>query len=217
MAWREVEALQARLDALGDVESELAEAMAERETWAAQHATEQGRLLADLSRRRGELIAEDRESRQAFDVGQTARAHLQEALGLLASARSWSSWDTFGGGGFFSDMMKYDKLDQVAVVMRRADSSLARFTRELADVHVAGVDGVDVDPMTRTFDVFFDNIFTDLHVRTRIQDSHLRVRAALDQVESIMNRLSVRGREIRTELDELARQRERLLLDPTAG
>jgi hypothetical protein len=71
--------------------------------------------------------------------------------------------------------------------------------------------------MTQVFDVFFDNIFTDMRVRSRIQDAHARVGGALQQVEWTMNRLSVRGREIATELDALVREREQVLLAPPAG
>lgn len=59
-------------------------------------------------------------------------------------------------------MMKYDRLDQVAAVLRDVDVALDRFSRELSDVQLAAVRGVQVDGLTRTFDVFFDNIFSDL-------------------------------------------------------
>jgi uncharacterized protein YhaN len=111
-----------------------------------------------------------------------------------------------------TDMMKYDKLDQVAVVLRRADQALRAFTRELGDLHLAGVEALDLDSLTRVFDVFFDNIFTDLRVRSRIQDAELRVGDALAQVEATMQRLSERGRQIAAEQAELSGRREQLLL-----
>ena len=141
-----------------------------------------------------------------------AREHLVQAQRLLGSAESWSAWDTFGGGGLITDMVKYDRLDQVAEVLRRADLALHAFTRELADVHLAGVEGVQVDGLTRTFDVFFDNIFSDLAVRSRIQDAGRRVHRAVSDVDRTLVGLSERGRGIAAELAALARQREELLL-----
>ena len=217
LAWRDVESTQEQLDALGDVEAEYTAALADRENWSTTHDRDRGRQLTELAERRGALLAEDTEGREAFDAGAAARDLLLEALDLLGSAQSWSTWDTFGGGGILTDMMKYDKLDQVTVVLRQADLALGRFTRELADVRLGGVDAVNLDSMTQVFDVFFDNIFTDLRVRSRIQDAPGRVGVALQRVEWTMNRLSARGREIATELDDLAREREQVLLAPPAG
>ncbi|NUR06480.1 MAG: hypothetical protein HOQ22_19110 [Nocardioidaceae bacterium] len=212
LAWRDVQGVQAQLDALGDVEAEYAAALTEREEWSTAHDPERGRALTEVAERRGLLLAEDTEGREAYDAGAVARDHLRHALGLLGSARSWSTWDTFGGGGMLTDMMKYDKLDQVTAVLRQADLALGRFTRELADLRLGGVEAVNLDSMTQVFDVFFDNIFTDLRVRSRIQDAELRVGAALQQVETTMNRLSLRGREITAELEQLAHRREEILL-----
>jgi hypothetical protein len=217
LARRDVASAQAQLDALGDVEAEYAAALAEREEWSTAHDPERRRALTEVAERRGRLVAEDTEGREAFAAGAAARNLLLQALDLLGSAQSWSTWDTFGGGGVLTDMMKYDKLDQVTAVLRQADVALGRFTRELADVRLGGVDAVNLDSMTQVFDVFFDNIFTDMRVRSRIQDAHARVGGALQQVEATLNRLSARGREIAGELDQLAREREQVLLASGSG
>jgi len=211
MAWREAQALEAQLDALGDVDAGFASALLAQEEWARGSQPETARRLAAIDVRRGELDAEDHEGREAFEAGQRARGLLLQARDLLGGARSWSTWDTFGGGGLFSDMMKYDKLDQVASVLRAADEALGHFSRELADVRLAGVAAVNLDGMTRAFDVFFDNIFSDLAVRSRIQDAEARVAHALVSVERTMQALSERGRDIGAERAGLAREREGVL------
>ncbi|CAN5451867.1 hypothetical protein BH10ACT10_BH10ACT10_10800 [soil metagenome] len=211
LAWRDVEAAQAQLDLLGDVDRAFADALAAKEEWAARHDLAVGRDLMELAERRGVLTAEDQEGREAFDAGVAARTHLLHARQLLGSAQSWSTWDTFGGGGLVTDLMKYDKLDQVGDALRRADHALGAFSRELADVHVSGVEAVNLDGMTRTFDVFFDNIFTDLRVRSRIQDAGIRVEQALRSVEDTLQALHLRGLAIADELATLTRRRESLL------
>lgn len=212
VARRDVEGLRARLDELGDVDARFSAALEAKHAWAATHAPEVARALAAVAERRGMLAAEDAEAREAHAAGVVAREHLVQAQRLLGSAESWSTWDTFGGGGLITDMVKYDRLDQVAEVLRRADLALRSFTRELADVHRAGVEGVQVDGLTRTFDVFFDNIFSDLAVRSRIQDAGRRVQRAVSDVDRTLVGLSERGRGIADELAALARQREELLL-----
>lgn len=218
LAWRDVEAAQAQLDALGDVDQAYADALADKEEWADRHDPAVGRDLIELAERRGVLSAEDQKGREAFDAGITARTHLLHARELLGSAQSWSTWDTFGGGGLVTDLVKYDKLDQVGDALRRADHALGRFSRELADVDVSGVEAVNLDGMTRTFDVFFDNIFTDLRVRSRIQDAGRRVEQALRSVEDTLHALHLRGLAIADELATLTERRESLLAaDPGLG
>jgi hypothetical protein len=165
-----------------------------------------------VAERKGVLLAEDQEAREAHAAGLVARQLLVDAHDLLGSARSWSTWDTFGGGGLLTDMMKYDKLDRVAQTLRQADHALGIFSRELADLQLGGVGGVQVDGLTRTFDVWFDNIFTDWAVRSRIQEAAARVGQALATVDATLGWLTERGRAYAVELAELDTRRQELLI-----
>ena len=78
-------------------------------------------------------------------------------------------------------------------------------------VELAGVDAVNLDGMTQAFDVFFDNIFTDLRVRSRIQEADRRVGRALADVDRMLHDLSARGRDIADELAGLSAQRDEAL------
>jgi hypothetical protein len=211
-ARRDVAGLTAQLEALGDVDAAYTAALAAKEEWAVAHAPDVAARITELSTRRGVLLAEDAEAREAHAAGVEALQLLGEADRLLASAGSWATWDTFGGGGMLTDMMKYDKLDQVGRVLRAADIALSRFSRELADLRMGGVEAVGLDGMTRTFDVFFDNFFTDMRVRSRIQDAQHRVADALRRVERTLREVGERGRVIAAELEDLGRHREELLL-----
>jgi hypothetical protein len=103
---------------------------------------------------------------------------------------------------------RLDKLDQVAAALHRADAALGAFSRELADLRLAGVEAVNLDGMTQAFDVFLDNIFTDLRVRSRTQEADRRVGHALADVDRMLHDLSARGREIADELAGLTTQRD---------
>jgi len=211
-ARRDVAGLTAQLRALGDVQAAYAAALTAKEEWAVAHDTEVAARITELATRRGVLLAEDAEAREAHAAGLQALELLGQADQLLSSAGSWATWDTFGGGGMLTDMMKYDKLDQVGRVLRAADVALGRFSRELADLRMAGVEAVGLDGMTRTFDVFFDNFFTDMRVRSRIQDAQHRVADALRQVDRTLREVAERGRAIAAELEDLGQRREDLLL-----
>jgi hypothetical protein len=168
--------------------------------------------LAVVAERRGALLAEDREAREAHAAGLAARNLLLEARRTLGSAGSWATWDTFGGGGLLTDMVKYDRLDRVAALLREADGALTAFSRELADLDLGGVGGVQVDGLTRTFDIFFDNVFSDWAVRSRIREAEVRVAQTLVSVEALLQELTLRGLRYADELAGLEREREGLLL-----
>jgi hypothetical protein len=210
-AHRECASLAAQIDALGDVDALHARALAVKEEWAATNDPAVATALAEIAQRRGQLQARDKEAREAHDAGRTALDLLQQARQLLGSAESWSTWDTFAGGGMLSDMAKYNKLDQAAAVLHQADMALGRFSVELADVGLTAVPGVQVGTMTRTFDVFFDNIFTDMAVRSRIQDTSQRTAAAAHAVAQALARLEQTGHDIAAELAELDSRREQVL------
>lgn len=211
VARRDVASVEAQLRQLGDVEADYEAALKAKEQWLTGTGAPAASDLARIAEERGALLAEDTEAREAHAAGLAARDLLLHAQQLLGSAQSWSTWDTFGGGGMFSDMMKYDKLDQVSAVLRQVDQALDRFSRELADVGMQAVRGVEIDGLTRAFDVFFDNFFSDLAVRRRIQDAGARVNEAVGAVERVLQRLESRGKEIAARLGQLDEERSKLL------
>lgn len=209
---REKGALEERLAGLSQAEAEYHAALRAKEEWLAAAGEGPASEVAEIAERRGRLQALERETREAYDSGREALALLHQARSSLGSAGSWSTWDTFGGGGMFTDLMKYQKVDQATDAVRQADFALARFSHELADLSLDGVASVEVDTLMRTFDVWFDNIFSDLAVRSRIQDATDRVGRAAQQVELALHVVADKGRALQAELAELDRRREQLLL-----
>ncbi len=208
---REVESLRAQRQALGNVAEAYDAALDAKEQWLRSHDDATGEQLARIATESGQLAAEDRESAEAFNAGVTAHHHLADAANMLASARSWSTWDTVGGGELFTDAVKYDKLDTVGRDLQQAEAALRLFTAELADVHLPAVEALDIGRLTSTFDVWFDNIFTDWAVRDRIIDAQAKVVGAIGQVKATLDTLSARRTEIAARLGVLAQERARLL------
>ncbi|WP_309135804.1 hypothetical protein, partial [Cellulomonas sp.] len=137
---------------------------------------------------------------------------LDAAADELRSANGWSTYDTFFDGGLVASMVKHDRLDRAADLVRRADAALAHLGVELGDLGERGVEGIGVDGMTRTLDIWFDNIVTDLSVRNRIAEARDRVHAARRAVRQVATRLDARASDVETRLAELTARRERVLL-----
>ncbi|HEY3015588.1 MAG TPA: hypothetical protein VGJ41_10790 [Nocardioides sp.] len=107
--------------------------------------------------------------------------------------------------------MKYNRMDDATALMRRADAALQRLGRELADVGMQTVGALVVGSMTRTFDVWFDNIFSDLAARSRISQAVERLAATRSGVVVVLRELDGRLAVVEAELERLAVNRERLL------
>ncbi|HEY0950145.1 hypothetical protein, partial [Nocardioides sp.] len=157
-----------------------------------------------------------KEVREAAAAGEHAAAALARAGEVLGSAGNWATYDTFFGGGMLTDMVKYDKMDEAQRLLHDADQALRRLSVELADVGMTTVvQGLSVDGLTRALDVWFDNIFTDWSVKSRITDAARRTDEAARAVHEIRTRLAGRDRELATRIAELGDERERLLLETT--
>lgn len=105
---------------------------------------------------------------EAHKTGLLALGEVSHLRKLLDQARSWGRWDMLGGSAVAS-MAKYRKLDDVRDQSYRVTRSLGNFRAEYADIKQTFLSDWQFDSnLTRFVDVFFDNIFTDMAVQSRI-------------------------------------------------
>lgn len=200
-----------RLERLGDTAGRVerarrAHAEAVRATGA---SPELEAVLDDLAR----VEALGTELDEATAAGRRAAHELAAARGRLGSAESWSTYDTWLGGGLVSSMVKHDRLDDAGRHVVSAQAALADFARELGDVGAVDTLRADlgVGPTMRTVDIWFDNLFTDLSVRARIKDSAADVDAAALAVRDVLADLERRSGQLAQERSALLRRRDELV------
>ena len=115
-------------------------------------------------------------------------------------------------------MMKYDRMDQSQRLLHDADQALRHLSVELKDVGMSAVvNGLAVDGLTQAFDVWFDNIFSDWSVRTRIVDAGRATESAAKMVHEIQGRLAQQERDLAGREAALVADRERLLTGDTVA
>jgi hypothetical protein len=199
------------LGELGDTEAAYRAALSSKEEWSNRHAPGLADQLTRLAERRGTLEAERREIGEADQAGASAYRVLVRASGDLGSAESWSTWDTFMGGGLIADAVKHSRIDDARTELQEADRRLRAFTRELADLNQEARAALQLSIGLEVFDVAFDNIFSDWAVLRRIQDAQATVQRTAREVRRLVEGLRKRRTEIDRELDGLAAERERLL------
>jgi len=211
-AERELAVIDAAIGALGDVEARRTRALAAKEAWVRGGGGAAAAELADIAQRLGAARSELTEIDEAAVAADQALAALRAAAEHLRSADSWATYDTFMGGGMFADMVKHDKMDRAAALIRAADAELAHLAVELGDLGERGVGGLGIDGMTRTFDIWFDNIFSDWSVKNRIAEARERVDTAGRAVDHVRSRLAARRRDAEGTVAAMAARREQLLL-----
>jgi hypothetical protein len=202
-----VRQLRTQLASLGDVDERRRRALDATESELRQAGGPTGQELIELAEQRAASLANSREVAEAQDAADQAAARLTSALDELGHAEDLADLDVFLRGGFLIDQAKYQRIDQAVAQLRSAGQALKRLSAELADVRIPAVPGLDVPDLTQTFDLWFDNFFTDLSVRGRIQEAAARSRQTLSAVVQVRAQLSRRQSELVAEQDRLAQQR----------
>ncbi len=211
-AQRELQVAEGAVARLGDVAGRRERALADKEAWLWTAGRGRGAELVDVAERRGRRRAEKLEIAEAQDAADAAATALEAAAGELAGANGWSMYDTYLGGDLLASIAKHRRLDRAAELAREADAALAHLMVELGDVGERGVGALGVEGMSRTFDIWFDNVFSDLSVARHVRESRERVEAARVAVQHVSGRLAERRVVVEEDLVSLERRREVVLL-----
>ena len=212
-AQQQVDVLEARVAELGDLDARRAALLEQRaaEVAADPAMAATAERVDEVAAELGVRLAEREQVEEALMAAGYAQRALSEAAAHLGGAGDWATFDTFFGGGVFTDMAKYDRLDRAAVLMRDADAALDHLATELADVGMQHVGDVGIGQLTGFFDVWFDNIFSDWAVRDRIRRAAERVAEVQAAVQGTAAALHERLSACDAEVERLTRAREELL------
>lgn len=203
--------LEARLKGLSGCEQRYQDALMERfreikatNSPAAQELMESESRVVDLKLRR-------REIREAIQAGKKALKQTEAVLESLDSARGWSTMDLIGGG-VWSDLAKYDHLDEAQEQVEQLQVDLRRFKTELADVEINADIQVTVEGFLRFADFFFDNLFTDWEVRDHIDQSIEQVKDTRRQIQRVLDKLERMEGSIKAQLEDETEKQEQIAL-----
>ncbi|KIL49429.1 hypothetical protein [Jeotgalibacillus soli] len=175
--------------------------MKEKEEWLRTHTEIERDLLEVVYQKRTNQETVIREIDEALSAGNRTISALRQASDHLDSAKSMSTWDTFFGGGFIVTAMKHNSLDQSEDAIHRAQVELRRFDTELQDVKNVVSQNVTVERGSfLTFaDYFFDDIFSDWTIHSRITSSQENLEEATRKVTEICEALQSQLKELRAE------------------
>lgn len=135
-----------------------------------------------------------KELKEAKKAAQQVISRIDNAISSLDSASSWGWFDLFGGE-FFSSLIKREKIRDANRHIDEISQSLHRLNKELEDVNMHLPAGISDTLSDNAFDVWFDNIFTDIRVQGEIKEQLNELREFRRSVLNLTERLNS---EIRT-------------------
>ena len=130
-----------------------------------------------------------KEINEAIVAGDNLFESLNEVEKHLHSAKNWGTYDIIGGG-ILSTAIKHGKLDNAAAQINRTQSYLSAFRTELADVGKSIENmNIDISSFLRFADYFFDGLFADISVQSKINDALNQVNITIKKVNNIIQDL----------------------------
>lgn len=207
---KEIQVLEESIQSLGDLEFEYRYLIAEKEKILKSTDIGLGRRLDSITEEESILIDRKKELEEAIYAGKELLSSLDRVNKSLDSAENWGTWDILGGD-FFATMAKHSKIDDAKREISRAQSLLSRFHRELEDVG----GHVDIDIEIGSFltfaDYFFDGLFSDLAVQSKIKNAKEKVVGTKARVNGVIRNLRKELEETESRIEELNRERLKII------
>jgi DNA repair exonuclease SbcCD ATPase subunit len=201
----EVADLRQQVTEMGDPEGLYESLLAQKEQAILEAGDERAERLLALSEEWASARSDIRELEEALQAGQQVLEGLQEVRSRLRSAESWGVWDLIGGG-LIATSVKHARMDEARRLIHRVQQELERFGRELADVDVTGVAGLEADAFVTFADYVFDGLIIDWVMQARIQRSLEAVRETQDRVSGVVEGLRRALPEAQAEAQRIERE-----------
>src|SRR6056297_890198 len=137
---------------------------------------------------------------EAIDAGEIVLQELNEAKKAFDSAANWGIFDMVGGG-LLATMAKHNKINEGKRILNSVSNSLKDFNRELKDVDQSKfVDmNIDLSEFLTFADYFFDGIFADFTVQSRINNVKSKIATGIREIQRINQKLVYEKKSIKEE------------------
>jgi len=143
-----------------------------------QHYEEKQRIQIEL-----------KETKEAQNAAKDYLQCVKRLVDQLNSASNWGTADLIGGG-MISSMVKHQHLDNVRQSIQSLKYHQQKLNKELQDIGQSlGDENLGISSFEHFADVFFDNIFTDISVQRKIDNSLTQARKAQIALQKMLNNL----------------------------
>lgn len=130
------------------------------------------------------------ELQEAKAVATEVLARIDHARSSLDSAKFWGLFD-IGGGGAVASFMKRRKIQGANEEIQAVMASLKVLNKELADVNMTLPDEISNTLGDTVWDVWLDNVFTDVMVQKDINHSRQQLKEFRQTLEELLENLTL--------------------------
>lgn len=152
-----------------------------------------------LDEKLSELIDENNEIRQAYDVGKKLLEEVASAREQLEEVKKWGNFDIIGGDAM-SSIAKQSKIRKANIKFEIVAQLISEFNKALGHIKLSSLEFSNV---TFALDVFFDNIFTDISVQRRINESIEGIENLENKIKDILYALQNKDEEVVRNLNNI--------------
>lgn len=135
--------------------------------------------------------AEIQELEEAIEAGKNLTTGLRNSLVNLEKASRLGTWDVFGDG-VLVDVIKHSYINQAKRNLEDLKYLADKFARELNDVNFVMNLNIDIGGLLSFSDWFFDGFFVDMFMKSRIDETRVKLEKQIKQVEDAISALSAR-------------------------
>jgi hypothetical protein len=168
----------------------------------------------ELEVREDHIYSQLAEVEEAMKCANAVAATAENAMAHLESAEEWATIDVWSRGGLITHIAKYNHMDDAQEEFNNLSVQLRQLRKELKDVEI--VDDslmMGIDSTGRIFDFWFDNIFTDLNVRSKIREDQDSLHQLQSKIQGIISDLSKAKRQLYEELSDKDEAKQKLLIE----
>ena len=125
---------------------------------------------------------------EAIDLTNQILGYVEQAERSLSSARNWGFFDVLGGG-FIVDMIKHHKLGKAREAMESVNYLMQRLQQVLGSLQLPADYRMEIGNFATFADFFFDGVFADLYMQSKIMQSLDEVRRLKSKLYELKSRL----------------------------
>lgn len=184
------------------VNEEYSKLIKEKEELLIKEGGEKGKEYKEILDKINDLKLDIKEVNEAIQAGKRAKSALEDMKRSLDKAKGWGTWDMLGGG-LISDLAKHSAIDEANTIAHNSQHLLRAFEKELSDVNEFTQIEVNLSSFASFADFFFDGIFADWFVQSKINDSLNNVKITINKIDSITSNLEQNKSSLQSELKNL--------------
>jgi len=162
-----------------------------------QENGESAQKIIDIDENINKSTINLKEIEEALRAGSRVVTCLNYAIDKLNTAENWGTWDLLGGG-LISDLQKHSAIDEAKNEIPKIQKQLREFKSELTDVRIDSNIYIKIDEFSKFADFFFDGLFADWSMQSKIKQSQESLINSKNQVKQVLDKLNnIKNNEIR--------------------